>query len=56
MFPLNTESTGYYGSITAKGVLEWQLKHNVAPVDEINSLQGRRVGPATIAKLNEIYS
>lgn len=54
-FPINTASTGYYGAITAGGVLKWQIKHNVAPLTELNSLQGRRAGSKTIAKLNELY-
>jgi len=56
MFPTNTESTGYYGSITAKGVLQWQIKHAVAPLEVLNSLAGRSVGPKTVGVLNSIYS
>lgn len=55
-FPLNTSSTGYYGAITAKAVLQWQLKHSVASLDELNSLKGRRVGMQTIQALNNIYA
>lgn len=55
MFPLNGASTGYYGAITAKGVLQWQKKHNVAPPSELDPLQGKRVGPKTITALNMIY-
>ena len=55
LFPTNTASTGYYGAITAKGVLAWQKKHAVASDDELNSLAGRRVGEKTIIKLNSIY-
>jgi hypothetical protein len=54
-FPTNVASTGYYGAVTAAGVLKWQIKHNVAPLAELNSLQGRRVGDKTIKKLNELY-
>lgn len=56
LFPSNIESTGYYGSITAKAVLEFQKKHNVASLVELNALQGRVVGPATLAKLNQLYN
>jgi hypothetical protein len=56
LFPSNIESTGYYGSITAKAVLEFQKKHNVASLAELNALQGRVVGPATLAKLNQLYN
>ncbi len=54
-YPMNTESTGYYGAITAKGLLAWQKKHAVAPVVELDSLQGRRVGDKTRVILNELY-
>lgn len=53
--PKNIESTGYYGSITAKGVLGFQKKYHVASDAELDSLLGRQVGPKTIAKLNELY-
>lgn len=56
LFPTNTTSTGFYGSITAKAVLAWQKKHAIAPIEELDSLAGRRVGQKTINKLNEIYS
>ena len=56
LFPVNTSSTGYYGAISAKGVYEFQKKYQVAPLAELDSLQGRRVGEKTIAKLNELYS
>lgn len=46
--------TSYYGDITAKNVLAFQIKNNVAPIEELNSLQGKRVGLKTIAKMNEI--
>ena len=55
-FPSNVSSTGYYGSITAKAVYNFQVAHQVASLSELNSLGGRRVGPKTIKALNEIYS
>ncbi len=55
LFPVNTSSTGYFGSVTAKAVLQWQIKHAVAALEELNQLQGRRVGSKTIEKLNELY-
>lgn len=55
LFPLTVESTGLYLSITVKGVLAWQIKHKVAPLAELNSLQGKRVGEKTIKALNLIY-
>ena len=55
-FPSNVTSTGYYGSITAKAVYAFQVTHKVAPLSELDSLRGRRVGEKTIKALNEIYS
>lgn len=55
LFPINTVSSGYYGAITAKGVLAWQKKHQVAPDAELEALAGKTIGGKTIAKLNEIY-
>lgn len=55
LYPLNTESSGYYGAITAKGVLGFQKKYKVAPDAELDALAGKTVGAKTIAKLNEIY-
>jgi hypothetical protein len=56
LFPLNAESTGYYGSITAKGVLNFQKKYQIASDAELDALGGRIVGPKTRSKLNELYS
>ena len=56
MFPVNIESTGYYGWITSCAVLAFQRKYNVAPQAEIENLQGRRVGGKTMSTLNDFYS
>lgn len=56
LFPTNISSTGYYGAITAKGVYHFQVRYEVAPMNELNTLQGRIVGQRTIRKLNELYS
>ena len=55
-FPTNIESTEYYGAITAKAVLQWQLKHQVDSEVTLNQLLGRVVGPKTRAVLNKLYS
>lgn len=54
-FPIDTPATGYYGNITAKAVILFQRKYNVAPEEELVALQGRKVGPKTRKKLNEIF-
>jgi peptidoglycan hydrolase-like protein with peptidoglycan-binding domain len=56
LMPFNVSSTGYYGSITAKAVYNFQKKYKVASDQELDALQGRSVGPKTLAKLNEIFS
>ncbi|MHA1225115.1 MAG: C1 family peptidase [Candidatus Hodarchaeales archaeon] len=55
LFPVNVPSTGYYGRITAKAVYEFQIKYQVAPLEEIELLQGKKVGPKTRKKLNYIF-
>lgn len=48
-------STGNYLSMTAQAVLKWQIKHNVASLEELNALKGMRCGIKTINKLTELY-
>lgn len=55
LMPGNIDSTGNYLELTRKGVLQWQIKHNVADMAELTMLNGRRVGPKTLAKLKELY-
>ena len=55
IFPTNIESTGYYGSITAKYVLVFQKKYAVDTDSALNELAGKSIGPKTRAKLNELY-
>ncbi len=55
LFPNNVESTGFYGSITAKAIYQFQVKHQVASQSELDSLQGKRVGEKTRQKLNQLY-
>jgi hypothetical protein len=44
---------GYYGALTAKGVFDFQIKNNVASLQEIQKLGGKLVGPATRKALNK---
>jgi len=48
-FPLEINSTGYFGSLTVEAVKKFQKKHNIQPV-------AGYVGPVTRKKLNEIFS
>lgn len=55
LFPVNIESSGFYGAITAKAVDAFQRKHKVAPYYELDALQGKRVGEKTREVLNDLY-
>jgi hypothetical protein len=48
-------NTGNYLNMTRSSVKAFQIKYNVASLEEINKLNGMSVGPKTIAKLNEIF-
>lgn len=48
LYPTNVEITGYFGSVTKNGALQWQKKYGLV-ADGI-------IGPNTRKKLNEIYS
>jgi len=56
LFPQNTTSTGLYLQQTAKGVLAFQKKYQVAVLTTLDFLQGKTVGPSTVAQLNLLYS
>lgn len=49
--------TGFYGSITARAVLDFQIKHNI-PLSwyEKYVLAGKLVGPKTLSVLNQIFN
>lgn len=47
IFPVNIQSTGYFGAITKEKVIEFQKRYNIDMVGE--------VGPITRAKLNELF-
>ena len=55
IFPKEVISTGYYGRITQVAVREFQSKYQVAGLEELSSVYGRRVGLKTRSKLNEIF-
>lgn len=56
LFPVDKDSTGYYGALTAKAVIAFQKKYKIATDAEIESIGGKAIGPKTLAKLNELYS
>ncbi len=47
--------TGYYGELTRKTVLNFQIQYNLISWWEKIFLRGKRVGPKTRAKLNELF-
>lgn len=51
-FPVNTQSTGYFGAITKTAVQKFQDKYGIATAKDPGY---GRVGPRTRAKLNELY-
>lgn len=56
VFPKDVPCTGYFGQISAKAVYDFQVKHEVADMAEIDALQGMAVGPKTRAKLTQLYA
>ncbi len=56
LLPTSIDSTGLYYTITKKAVKAFQLKYQIASLEEINQVDGMSVGPKTIKKLNELYS
>jgi len=53
-FPVDQTLTMYYGALTAKGVLQWQLKYNLDTVSNLNLWKGRYFGDKSIAKANKL--
>lgn len=51
-FPANQECTGYYGGITSKSVLDFQLKYSI--VQSKDDLGAGRFGPKTREKMNSL--
>ena len=51
-FPNNVDCTGYYGSVTAKAVLKWQIANRVDTVEELTKLKGWYFGKKSLAVIN----
>lgn len=58
IFDTTVQSSGYYGAITARAVVAYQRKHEIASKEEIDMITGPNsvVGPKTIAHLNSKYA
>lgn len=55
-FANNIPITNWYGGLTRKAVKEFQYHYDVAPEEELEAVDGFRVGPKTREKLNELCS
>lgn len=55
-FSQTQASTGYYGDMTAKAVLSWQIKNKVDDLVSLNALGGHNFGPKSLAKYNQLKS
>lgn len=55
-FPASVPCTGYYGDITRRAVLAFQLKYSIASTNELFDLNGNLVGAKTRMKLNQLFN
>lgn len=54
-FPSTVPPTGFYGQVSAKAVLDFQMKYNII-LSGLDSNYGKIVGSKTRAKLNSIFN
>ena len=52
-FPNNVECTGYYGAVTAKAVLKWQIANNIDSISELTKLKGWYFGKRSLSFINK---
>lgn len=55
-FPSNQECTGFFGGITAKALIKWQVSHGITDFQNEKDMRKVRVGKKTLDKLNELYN
>lgn len=55
-FPLTVQSTGYFGPITQTAVQKFQAKYGIVSSGTPTTTGYGRVGPKTMAKLNQLFS
>lgn len=53
-FPAALAPTLFYGDITRRAVLSFQVTHNVSPIADLIALQGKSFGPKSRAKINSL--
>lgn len=51
----NVASSGYYGPLTCKAVMRWQIAHNIDSPQVLKDLAGERFGAKSIAAINAVY-
>lgn len=54
-FPSNQECTGYFGGITARALIKWQVKHGMNDFASEKDMRKVQAGIKTRTKLNELY-
>lgn len=55
-FPSNQKSTGFFGGITAKALIKWQVANGMNDFAKETSMYKVQAGPKSIALLNKLYS
>jgi hypothetical protein len=55
-FPQDSDATGYYGNITAKAILKWQLEYKVDTKEVLDSLGGRVFGPKSRSSMSQLLN
>ena len=55
-FPSSQECTGYFGGITARALIKWQVSHNMNDFANETDMRKVQAGVKTRTKLNELYS
>lgn len=54
-FPSDQESTGFFGGITAKALVKWQVSHGFLDFQHETDMRKVRAGSKSIALLNSLY-
>jgi len=54
-FPSNQECTGFFGGITARATIKWQVAHGMNDFANETDMRKVQAGPKTLAIINNIY-
>lgn len=54
-FPSNQESTGFFGGITARALIKWQVSHGLTTFQNETDMTKVQAGPKSVALLNSLY-